>query len=474
MATTISNTLKGLVTPMGFNSARKPNNFTNFSSPLPQTSNTALNTPAIPQAPASSPPPSQSFSPASTPPAPIKGLLTPDISSLSESLKGIQSGLANLQKEREQPFAAGNPGIFGNVVSSLAQRSTQVSPETTKALEDAARFREQAAQLSKTNLGQQTGQLTTGTQPVAEGTAQITATMNAQQQQALAAQQQAALQAAGVGQRQQEIEQAALTGAAGFAAPQLSSFGQGFYNPLDPTGGAAGGGSSALNPLNNVDSLAQQVLNGQISPQMAYAMGGNVPNFQGVLNQAILRQNPNANVASLQGQFDARQQSTTIAGVAPSQAFSGAYQQFYPQVLELQNQLSNVDQLGGLLLSTAQGGQINPFAPQLANRTIAQFRGQLSDADQAKFNSTLAAFQGAASQLLASSSGQIPTDVSANIAAISNGSLSLAALKAMVEQASMEGQIKLSNIQQATNTAGAGIGAPTVGGAAGGSNPLGI
>lgn len=254
-----------------------------------------------------------------------------------------------------------------------------------------------------------------------------------------------------------------LNQAAGYAQPQLGQYGQGYYNPLDPNGGAAGAGGAALNPINNVQSIAQQVINGQLSPQQAYSMGGTVANWQGLLNQAIQQQNPNFNVAQAQGSFDARQSNTTTAGTAATNAYANAYGQNYPAYLQTQAQLSNVDQLGSLLLQTAQGGQINPFAPQLANQTIGQLRSQLSNADQARFNSTLAAFQGVASQLLANSSGQIPTDVSHNISAISNGSLSLGALKAMVDQARQEGNIKLTNAGGLVNTPGGHIGAPQVG-----------
>lgn len=495
----ITNTLKGILTPMSY--TRKPKApQSKLTDPSPFTS--AAPAPQ-PQKTVSSPQPATVSAPA--PSAPVKGLLQPDLSSLNSQLKDIQSGLTTLQQEKQQLSYNNLVGSLSKasspnqtqtgLVDRLATTASGFAPIGDEARRISADYGKRIADVGALGAGAAAGALSTGTDVVGSGNAAIASQSASQRMSALAAGQEAALRGTGqqleaqTGQAgtlgtalsgtnvQQQQQLSGLGTAAGLSQPQLGAFGQGFYNPLDPTGGAAGGGQSALNPLNNVDSLAQQVLNGQISPTMAYAMGGNVPNFQGVLNQAILKQNPNANIASLQGQFDARQQATTIAGVAPTQAYSGAFQQFYPQQLQIQNQLANVDQLGTLLLTTAQGGQINPFAPQLANRTISQFRSQLSDAEQAKFNSTLAAFQGAASQLLAASSGQIPTDISANIAAISNGSLSLGALKAMVEQANLEGQIKLSNIQAVTNQAGAGVGAPQVGGGGGGgggNNPLGI
>lgn len=253
----------------------------------------------------------------------------------------------------------------------------------------------------------------------------------------------------------------AIKNAATLASPQLSGYGQTFYNPL--TGGNTDSNNgSALNPINNIQSIAQQVIRGQISPQQAYALGGSVQNFEGALNQAILSIDPNFNVANAQGQFNARQSNTQTMETAPVDTAAGAYSKNYPVYLQTQAQLRNVDEIGNLLLKTAQGGAINPLAPQFANQTIANFRSQLSSPDQAKFNSTLAAFQGAASQLLSEGSGQIPTDVSKNIAAISNGSLSLGALRAMVEQAKLEGNIKLQTAASIVNQPGSTIGAPSV------------
>lgn len=94
-----------------------------------------------------------------------------------------------------------------------------------------------------------------------------------------------------LGQAQQGLEQSAITGAAGFAQPQLGAYGQTFYSPLG--GGSAGGdGGGALNPINNIPSLADAVINGQMSPSQAFAQGGSVQNFQGLLTQAIMQKNP--------------------------------------------------------------------------------------------------------------------------------------------------------------------------------------
>lgn len=345
--------------------------------------------------------------------------------------------------------------LYSQYIKKLAGVQGDASRNVEKAREDLLKFRKSAADTNQAIFDAPTSAR------VMQGRAATVQQANVEKEAALSSNLESALAAQGQGLT-------ALNQAAGFAQPQLGAYGQGFYDPV--SGQMVGGGGSAaggaLNPLNNVSTLAQQVLSGQISPSQAYAMGGNVPNFQGVLNAEILRVNPQANLANLQGQYDARQANVTTAGTAPTQAFSAAYQQNYPAYLQTQAQLRNVDEMGSLLLQTAQGGTINPFAPQLLNRTIAEVRGQLSSADQARFNSTLAAFQGAASTLLSSGTGQIPTDVSKNIAAISNGSLSMGALKAMVDQAKREGDIKLQTAATLVNQPGSSIGAPRVGGSA--------
>lgn len=276
--------------------------------------------------------------------------------------------------------------------------------------------------------------------------------------------------AGGLANTQQGQRLQGLESAAGLAAPQITQYGQTSFNPVTQefgggSSGGSGGNGGSLNPLNNIDSLAQQVLAGQISPSQALSMGGNVSNFQGALNQAILAHNPQANLAQLQGQYDARQSNTTVAGTAPTNAYAAAYQQTYPEYLQTQTQLSNVEQLGNMLLTTVSGGQINPFDPRIANETLSYFQNQLSSPDRTRFQETLNNFQSAASQLLSNSSGQIPTEISNSINALGTGSLSLLGLKALVDQAQKNGSIKLNTLGTQLNTAGAGVGAPRVGAA---------
>lgn len=238
------------------------------------------------------------------------------------------------------------------------------------------------------------------------------------------AQQGVGFQLTGAGLQQSGLNQAgslALTGnqqqlgalqqAATLAQPQLGSIGQVPFSPIDQNQG--------------------QIL-GTAQPGGVSTAGNLLGQFSGA--QAV---------GAAPGQTQASNIQTS--GTAVQGANASAYQQALPAYYQMQSQLQNVEGLGNLLLNTAQGGQINPFDPQFANLTVGQLRNQLSSPDQVRFNSTLASFQGAASQLLASGSGQIPTDVSHNISLLASGNLSMGALKAMVDQAQKEGSVKLGN-----------------------------
>lgn len=254
-------------------------------------------------------------------------------------------------------------------------------------------------------------------------------------------------------------------------APQLGAFGQTYYNPNQPSQGGNGG---ALNPLNNVDSIADQILSGQISPAQGYALGGNVSNFQGVLNQAIQKKNPKTNLAQLQGSYDAHQSNTTTAGTTPTNAAASAYQKTYGDYLDLKNTTQNVDQFGNLLLSTMKdtsGNTINPFDVKYANTKLADIRSQLSSEQQATFDSTYASLKARVASLLATGGAEIPTQITSDANKVLDGSLPLSALSAVLSRIGTEGRILTSNLENKLNTAGGIIGASKTGQS---NNPLGI
>lgn len=357
-------------------------------------------------------------------------------------------------------------GLLQNIVKyatqgnqALSDKAGQIGDKYAKEQADLGIFDRAAA-----------GDQTTGTMPVGGGNANIEFQSKTGRSAALTSAENAELAPINQQLTAQNQGQSGLISGLNAAQPQLGTQGQTYY---DPTGNLTDDGKNAsLNPIANIPSIAQQVANGQISPAQADALGGNVSNFAGALNQAILALNPKYDRAQSQAAFDSKQQNATTAGTAPTNAYAATFGANYPQYVALKQNVDNVAQLGNLALTVGGQGGINPLSPQFANLAINQFKNQLSSADQVKFNSAIVAFAGAASQLLTNSSGQTPTGVTDSINGIISGNVPMATLQQLVQQAVSEGNVKLSNAAAAVNTPGAGIGAPTVG--TSNSNPVGI
>lgn len=233
-------------------------------------------------------------------------------------------------------------------------------------------------------------------------------------------------------------EASALGTAAGYAQPQLSQYGQNYYNPL--TAGQPGQGG-------DIGGVITQYAQGLANGTLPYSSIPSTITGNPVLNAQLLQAagGSNFNLNSALGSSAAQQSNAQLGGTAVQQANASTYQNALPQYYQMQAQLQNVEGLGNMLLQTAAGGQVNPFDARFANQTVAQFQSQLSSPERTRFQETLNNFQGAASALLANSSGQIPTDVSSSINALGTGTLSLGALKALVDQAQKNGSIKLQS-----------------------------
>lgn len=366
-------------------------------------------------------------------------------------------------------------GLYQGVLNQLT------NPQSTQNLQQQAENIANTAGQKISDIGQlgargAAGYDTTGTSPVGEGNAAVLNQSTAAQQNAVA--QGANTQLSGIDKALtgQGLIQSALTSAGGLAAPTNVPYGTQFGSPSDIATGLQNGtgGGGALNPINNVSSIAQQVVSGQISPSQAYAMGGSVANWQGLLNQAIQQAKPGFNTAQAEGQYAANQQNTTTSGTAQTNAAAGAYSSLYPQTLQLQNTVQNVDQLGTLLLGTMidqNGNTINPSDAKYANTVLANIRSQLSTPQQATFDTTFAQLRAQIAALLSAGGAQIPTQVTADANSIIDGSLPLGSLNAVLQRISTEGSILQQNQQNQQNTAAGVIGAPKVGS---GNNPLNI
>jgi hypothetical protein len=200
---------------------------------------------------------------------------------------------------------AGSKGLFQTVTSSLANRGTtpnqpaieytaagagygaQSAQTGQQAIDIAKQFGQKYADIGQAGAKFQAGQLTTGTTPVAEGNAAVTARTTAAQQTALAQGQQAALQ--GIGYQQAGLSQAAgaqqaaagqtytgqgqqisaLGTAAGYAAPTQVGYNVQYTDPT--TGQPYGGGATGGSLQSAVDTVTQQLQSGQIGYEAAKA-----------------------------------------------------------------------------------------------------------------------------------------------------------------------------------------------------------
>ena len=183
-------------------------------------------------------------------------------------------------------------------------------------------------------------------------------TLNSQNISGVQTQQSGYTNAGSLGNTAQGLVQSGLATAGGYAQPVQSQYGTPLVNPQ--TGQVMSGagttvGNSALNPISNVDSIATQVLNGQISPSQAAGMGGTVANWQSLLNAAIQKQNPSYNY-------------NAGAGVASGQ--TSAAQTQSAQVQQMTSSLQQGQNLQAQLKDLLTTYNINPNTINKANEGL--------------------------------------------------------------------------------------------------------
>lgn len=300
---------------------------------------------------------------------------TPSSNNVPGSSVPLAPQVQPIQPQQVQPPTFG--GIVGNLVNTAqnggqqAQQYTQQGaqygagsiPIAAQANDIARQFGQKYADVGQQGAQFEAGQLTTGTSPVAQGNAAITAQTTAAKQSALAQGETAALQGIGyqlTGQQQAATAANAAAGqaytgqgqtisglnsAATQAAPHLGSIGQVPYNPLGGTQG---------------DILGTQ------QPGGVQTAGNLLGQFQGY--QAL-------GAAPLQGQAAGAQAvaaapGTTQAGIyGTQQAQQAAYQSALQQGSALQGQLSD-------LITNLN---LNPADLNVANKTIQSIAANTSD-----------------------------------------------------------------------------------------------
>lgn len=331
------------------------------------------------------------------------------------------------------------PGIVGSLiqnsltqspVASTAAQGLLTSPTQNNVIAQRAEdirnlYGGQIAKVGQLGAGATAGDLSTGTNIVGSGNAAIASQSASQRMQALAADeaqqlnalnpqltaqaqgQNALTSAGGLGNTAQSQLQSGLTSAAGLAQPQAYGLTSQPYNPLSDTYG--GGGTAGV--------LDRATLAGQVAGAQA--------------------------AAAAPGQAQASNVNTAATTVP--QANQSIYNSALNSYYQLQNTTQNIDQFGNLLSQTMQQGGINPFDVKYANRTLSEIRGQLSSAQQAVYDNTLATLRSRVSGLLAAGGSEIPSAITADAQKILDGSLPLSSLNAVLSRIQQEGNILLTN-----------------------------
>lgn len=214
------------------------------------------------------------------------------------------------------------PGLLGKLVSATDNNATIGK----SAADIAADYGKKIADVGGQGARAQAGYLTTGTSPVGEGNAAVTAQTTAAQQQALAAGESAALLGTGQQLTAQNQTQSGINNAASLAQPIQVPYSNQLLNPTN--GQPIGGGSAgALPPAaqSAVDLQIQKVKSGNstvsdaLSALSAYGQAG-VNALQQGLGPSFSNIQSNANAASqatnlqnTSSQAQATQQSVAYA-----------------------------------------------------------------------------------------------------------------------------------------------------------------
>lgn len=240
--------------------------------------------------------------------------------------------------------------------------------------------------------------------------------------------------AGGIANTAQGQQQSALNQAAGYAAPQVTGYGQTAFNPLENNFGASGGGN--LDPQTQASQLAQNVISGKMTydqalSAMSYA--GNAGNT--FLNNAIT--SAGGNPLQLQASGTANQgviqtQAQTIAG----------YQSAFQQGKNLQAQLSDLISTFGL----------NPADLNVANATIQKIAQNTSSPQYQMLHNYINEVANTYSQILTPPGGA-PTDTSRSIAtSMLDATAKGTSLQAVMQGLDQQAQAKIAGVS--TTSAG--------------------
>lgn len=325
------------------------------------------------------------------------------------------------------------PGIIGSLAndsqngSAAGQNYTQQTadyaagnlPIGQSAKNIADNYGKQIAQVGQAGSQFEAGQLTTGTSPIAQGNAAVTAQSTAQQQTALAQGEQAALQgtgqqltaqgqaanassaAAGAANTAQANEQSGLASAGQLAAPTPTAQGQTTFNPL--TGQFSGGSYQQ-----NVQDVANAIKNGNIG----YSAGADSLSSLSPTAKADL-------LASLGSGFDtvasdanatAKGSNIQTGGTATTGANATGLSQSIQAETQLNAAATSAQALATQVSSALQNAGLNLTNSSDANTAINNLQSRLGNAAYTQLNIAVNDARSQYAAILQSSGSATPTE----------------------------------------------------------------
>lgn len=284
------------------------------------------------------------------------------------------------------------------------------------------------------------GQLTTGTSPVAEGNAAVTAQSTAAQQQALATGEEAALQgtgqqltaqqqqaeavnnalggantqqattvggfnsAAGAANTAQSNVQSGLNSAGGLAAPIVGQYGQANYG----IGGQGGGAIQPNDPFyQTLQSYAQQAASGQYAAIPPQITSNAVLNAQ--MNEMAKQINPAYNPVTSAAQSAATASNVQTAGTTPTNTAAAGYGDAVRAYSDANTAYQTASQQATNVQKILADTGINSSSSQDWNKTVNLLSSRLGAANQAKYVAGLNELKQSYTNLLSSVGASTPT-----------------------------------------------------------------
>lgn len=320
------------------------------------------------------------------------------------SFPGLVSSLANNSLKGSPMAGAAGQGLVNTAQTGGQPAQTYAAqaagygagsiPIVAQARDIAQQFGQRYADTGQKGAAFQAGQLTTGTTPVAEGNAAVTAQTTAAQQQALA-----------------QGEQAALAG----LQPQLQGQQQAAQAAESAAGTNVATEQQAISALNSAGGLGIQG-QGQLQSGLTSAAGLSQPQAYGLTTQPYF---PTTDTyggggssgalgrAALAGQIAATQSNVATAGTAATDAANSGYS----QAVQTYNNMYTLNQSATQQAQTVQGilqqTGLNAGIPDW-NQAINSLSGKLGSTAVTQLTTAITELQNRYSQLL-NSRGITPT-----------------------------------------------------------------